>query len=188
MIEHCALQGGDVLKFGGDALLVWFVGDGHATRACRAAVGMRRTIRRRRTTSDGRLVRLAVSIGVHSGRHHLLRRPLPRVTTSSLSGPGGTETVDAESAADAGEILLSPATAAMVPATWLGAARPEGVTLARLTTAQPAPAAEPRTSRGPAAVERLRVGRRAGAGHGRRGLRAPPSSRWASWRSPARMR
>jgi len=29
-------NGGSLLKFGGDALLLWFEGDGHAGRACRA--------------------------------------------------------------------------------------------------------------------------------------------------------
>jgi class 3 adenylate cyclase len=39
-------NGGSLLKFGGDALLLWFEGDGHALRACRATVLMRRTLRR----------------------------------------------------------------------------------------------------------------------------------------------
>ena len=114
------------------------------TRACRAAVGMRQTIRRRRTTSDGKLVRLAVSIGVHSGRHHFftIRSGCDDVIAC---GPGATETVLAESAAGAGEILLSRATAAMVPTTWLGAARDEGVQLARLTTARRQPPPGPGT-------------------------------------------
>ena len=34
-------SGGSLLKFGGDALLLWFDGEGHAARACRAAVLMR---------------------------------------------------------------------------------------------------------------------------------------------------
>ena len=33
--------GGNLLKFGGDALLLLFSGEGHATRAAHAAVGMR---------------------------------------------------------------------------------------------------------------------------------------------------
>ena len=110
---------------------------------------MRRTIRRRRTTSDGKLVRLAVSIGLHSGRHHYFAVHFA-CDDVVVTGPGATETLVAESAAAAGEILLSPATAAMVPATWLGAARAEGITLARLTTAQRHPPPGP----GPDAVWR----------------------------------
>ena len=33
--------GGDVLKFGGDQVLVWFTDDGHEQRAAAACVGMR---------------------------------------------------------------------------------------------------------------------------------------------------
>src|SRR5690349_676354 len=38
-------NGGGLLKFGGDALLLLFTGDGHEKAACRAAVAMRRTLR-----------------------------------------------------------------------------------------------------------------------------------------------
>ena len=38
-------QGGGLLKFGGDALLLLYEGDRHAARAARAAFEMRRTLR-----------------------------------------------------------------------------------------------------------------------------------------------
>ena len=38
-------QGGGLLKFGGDALLLLYEGDDHASRAARAAFEMRRTLR-----------------------------------------------------------------------------------------------------------------------------------------------
>src|SRR5215467_4645539 len=38
-------NGGSLLKFGGDAMLLWFEGEGHTGRACRATVLMRRTLR-----------------------------------------------------------------------------------------------------------------------------------------------
>ncbi len=132
MIEHCDRLGGDVVKFGGDALLVWFSGDGHAERACRSAVAMRSTIRRRRTTSDGKLVRLAVSIGIHSGTHHMFAIH-SGCHDLIVSGPAASATVAAESAASAGEILLTHATARLLPESWLGESRAEGVTLRRLT-------------------------------------------------------
>ena len=63
--------GGSLLKFGGDALLLLFAGDDHATRAAHAAVGMRHRLRTvgRLQTSSG-LVVLRISIGVHSGTFH----------------------------------------------------------------------------------------------------------------------
>ncbi len=38
-------NGGSLLKFGGDALLLWFSTDGHVERACRATLEMRRVLR-----------------------------------------------------------------------------------------------------------------------------------------------
>ena len=130
MIDDCERHGGDVLKFGGDALLVFFEGDCHTERACRAATAMRRTIATRRRTSDGKRVQLAVSIGVHSGEFDLF---VVRIGHDELmvSGPGSTATVDAEAAASAGEILLTFPAAAQVPDSWLGPPRSGGVLLAR---------------------------------------------------------
>ena len=139
MIDDCDRHGGDVLKFGGDALLVFFEGDRHAERACRAAHAMRRTIKAPRRTRDGRRVQLAVSIGVHCGDVDLF------VVHSGhdellVSGPGSTATVDAEAAANAGEILLTSAAAANLPPTWLGKPTADGVLLARVFGAsRPAP-------------------------------------------------
>ena len=64
--------GGSLIKFGGDALLLLFTGEGHATRAAHAAVGMRSRLRSlgRIDTTAGR-VTLRISIGVHSGTFHL---------------------------------------------------------------------------------------------------------------------
>ena len=115
--------GGSLLKFGGDAMLLLFTGDGHAVRAAHAAVGMRARLRvagRIRTTAG--LVVLRISIGVHSGTFHLAlvggsHRELLVV------GPGITETVAAEGVATAGEIVMSAAAAAALPARCRGPAR-----------------------------------------------------------------
>ena len=45
LLDVAYAEGGGLLKFGGDALLLFFDGDDHASRAARAAVGMRRTLR-----------------------------------------------------------------------------------------------------------------------------------------------
>src|SRR5215510_16475466 len=62
-------QGGGLLKFGGDALLLLYEGDGHAGRATRAAFEMRRTLRAigRPRTSAGP-VQLRMHAGLHTGR------------------------------------------------------------------------------------------------------------------------
>ena len=130
MIEDCARHGGDIVKFGGDALLVWFEGDHHLARACRASVAMRTTVRSERRTNDGRRVRLGVSIGLHAGRHRFVLVAAGHDEVL-VSGPGPSATVDAESDASAGEILLSPLTGAMLPSSWLSVRRSQGVPLRR---------------------------------------------------------
>ena len=65
-------NGGGLLKFGGDALLLLFTGTDHALKGARAAVGMRRALREigKLETSGGR-VQLRMSVGLHSGVFHL---------------------------------------------------------------------------------------------------------------------
>jgi class 3 adenylate cyclase/tetratricopeptide (TPR) repeat protein len=115
--------GGSLLKFGGDAMLLLFTGDGHSLRAAHAVVGMRARLRvagRIRTTAG--LVVLRISIGVHSGAFQMAlvggshREFL-------VVGPGATETVTAEGEATAGEIVMSAATASRLPARCRGPAR-----------------------------------------------------------------
>src|SRR6201997_3461211 len=45
LLADVHLLGGSLVKFGGDALLLWFEGDAHAARGCEAAIEMRRRLR-----------------------------------------------------------------------------------------------------------------------------------------------
>ncbi len=124
-------NGGSLLKFGGDALLLWFEGESHAARACRATVLMRRVLRDvGRIDVPGAKVTLRMSQGVNSGRFHFFA-----VGTSHVdllpTGPAWSRLVAMEHAAVAGEILLSPETAALMPVRCLGNAKGPGVLLAR---------------------------------------------------------
>jgi len=113
-------QGGSLLKFGGDAMLLFFAGADHPARACRAAVEMRQELRRSgrfRTTAGA--VWLRMSVGVHSGEVTFFlvgdsHREL------IVAGPAVTRTVEMESAAHAGEILVSEDTAELIPPSALG--------------------------------------------------------------------
>jgi len=122
-------NGASLLKFGGDALLLWFHGDGHAARACAATVEMRRTLAEvgRIELPDAK-VTLRMAQGVHSGSFHFFA-----VGTSHLemlpTGPAWTRTVAMEHTAEAGEIIVSPETAAFLPAECLGVAKGPGVLL-----------------------------------------------------------
>ncbi|MFY9588902.1 MAG: adenylate/guanylate cyclase domain-containing protein, partial [Actinomycetota bacterium] len=122
-------NGGGLIKFGGDALLLLFTGNGHQAKAARAAVGMRRELKEMGSLSTpGGRVALKMSVGVHSGQFHFFlvgdsHREL------MITGPAASETVLMENTADAGEILVSPATAAALPAAVTGAAKEPGLLL-----------------------------------------------------------
>ncbi len=116
LLDHAYREGGSLLKFGGDALLLFFSDAGHPPRACRAALAMRRALREfgRFRTSAG-LVSLRMSVGVHSGPcAFFLAGSDPRELI--VAGPSVSMTVEMESAARAGEILVSASTAAALPA------------------------------------------------------------------------
>jgi class 3 adenylate cyclase/tetratricopeptide (TPR) repeat protein len=124
-------NGGGLLKFGGDALLLWFQGEDHVARACRSAVWMRRTLREvgRLRTSGGQ-VTLRMSVGVHTGSFHFFlvgeaHREL------LVTGPAATRTVEMEHEATAGQILVSPETASLLERTTLGAPTGSGILLSR---------------------------------------------------------
>jgi class 3 adenylate cyclase/tetratricopeptide (TPR) repeat protein len=121
MIAEIERFGGDVLKFGGDALLVLYQGAQHTERACYSTIAMRDLIAEPLTTSTGTRVRLRISQGMHAGTFSLFildgnHREL------MVTGPGVTETVDCEGTAVAGQILLSADAAAGVDPRWLGRA------------------------------------------------------------------
>src|SRR3954452_24019893 len=122
--------GGGLVKLGGDALLLFFDGDGHASRACAAAWGMRDSLDALGPleTSVGP-VELKMHVGIHSGdfdfflvgnRHREL----------IVAGPDATVTVEMEDTAEAGEIAVSHATAAHLATTSLDDRKGAGTLLA----------------------------------------------------------
>lgn len=119
-------QGGGLLKFGGDALLLLYEGKEHAARAARAAFEMRRTLRvigRPRTSAGA--VQLRMHAGLHSGRFQFFlvgdsHREL------LLTGPSATRTVEMEATSEAGEILVSAETSSLLAADTLAEEKGEG--------------------------------------------------------------
>jgi len=115
MLDLARARGGMLLKFGGDALLLFFEGEEHAVCAAACAVEMQRALRResKARTSVGPL-RLSMSVGLHSGPvDFFLVGGAHRELV--VLGPAATRTVATESAAHAGEIAVSSATAALLP-------------------------------------------------------------------------
>jgi len=129
LLDVAYAGGGGLLKFGGDALLLFFTGEQHTERACDAAYGMRKALRElgRPRTSAGP-VTLKMHVGIHSdvfdfflvGESH--RELL-------LTGPGVTRAVEMEAGAEAGEILVSEETAATLPEQVLGDEKEGGLLL-----------------------------------------------------------
>src|SRR3954454_1896370 len=120
LLEVAYAEGGGLLKFGGDALLLLYDGDDHAARAAKAAFEMRRALRAigRPRTSAG-AVPLRMHAGLHSGRFQFFlvggsHREL------LVAGPGATRVVELEAASEAGEIVVSAETAAELEASTLG--------------------------------------------------------------------
>ncbi len=124
-------QGAGVIKWGGDAVLLLFEGAGHETRACRAALNMQRQMKSagKLRTSSG-LVTLRMSVGIHSGAFDFfLVGDLHRELV--ITGPAATMTVEMETVAEAGEVAVSPATAAALDRRCLGEEKGPAILLRR---------------------------------------------------------
>jgi class 3 adenylate cyclase/tetratricopeptide (TPR) repeat protein len=120
LIELAAERGGDLLKFGGDALLLLFSGPQHAARAVAAADQLQDALTRHARVDTGSgVVTLRMSIGVHSGPVQLF---LVGASHRELivTGETAARTCAMEAAAAAGEVLLSPETAALLDHAWVG--------------------------------------------------------------------
>jgi class 3 adenylate cyclase/tetratricopeptide (TPR) repeat protein len=115
-------DGADLVKWGGDAMLLLFQGPDHAARAARASHRMRAmlaVIGRIRTASVN--ISLRMSVGVHSGDFDFFLVGDPVLHQELIiSGPGASVTAVTEAAAAAGQIGLSPATAALLDPRLLG--------------------------------------------------------------------
>lgn len=109
-------DGGDVVKFAGDALLVLFTGDDHARHAAHAAWNMNRVLA---AIGDIHLAaartKLRMSVGVHSGNYELLLTGVDIVSVV-MTGRATSRVLELQSAASAGQILVSAETAALLPA------------------------------------------------------------------------
>lgn len=117
---------GDPLKFAGDALIVFFEGPDHAGRACAAGLAMQEALELSPSIRVGRsAVRLRMSVGVHTGTFLMTAVGSTHLDLLVL-GPDASHTVVMESAAVAGEVLASDATAARLDGRLVADRRPDG--------------------------------------------------------------
>lgn len=115
MIEEIDRRGGDVLKFGGDALFVLFDGAEHAQQACASAAAMMNILEC--TDVDGG-TQLSMTIGAASGEIPLLLAGARR-RELVVHGWVVDACLQCESDAEPGEILVHATTAAELPAAWV---------------------------------------------------------------------
>ncbi|MGZ4331303.1 MAG: adenylate/guanylate cyclase domain-containing protein, partial [Solirubrobacteraceae bacterium] len=124
-------RGGSLVKFGGDAMLLFFYDEEHTQRACSAAAAMRRTLRKVGHIRAGESnVVLRMSVGVHRGYYTMF------VVGDShrelfIGGSAATTVVEMESAASPGQIVVSPQTAGHLPRSCVGANVGSGFLLSR---------------------------------------------------------
>ena len=103
---------GDALKFAGDALIIFFDGPDHPGRASAAALAMQDALATCSSIRVGKgTVRLRMSIGIHTGRFHMMAVGDGHIDLLIL-GDAATRTVLTEEEANAGEVLVSHETAA----------------------------------------------------------------------------
>ncbi len=111
LIDEITPLGGDVVFFGGDALFVVFTGDSHARRAFQAGEAMHRTVAAYPAIeTPTEPVSLSLSVGAASGTSQVVVAGGPH-EAMFLIGPAIDRTLDMESSAVAGELLVSRAVA-----------------------------------------------------------------------------
>ncbi|WP_353510969.1 adenylate/guanylate cyclase domain-containing protein [Intrasporangium sp.] len=117
LLEQARREDADLVKWGGDAVLLLFRGQDHAARAVRATAAMRRALYSvGRTGSSAGKVTLRMSTGIHSGDFDFFLVGDPNVHLELIvSGPAASRTAELEGAATAGQIAVSPETAAGLP-------------------------------------------------------------------------
>lgn len=112
LIDAAYEYGGEVIKFGGDALLVLFRGPAHQRRAADAGLAMQRALH---SSSAAKRANLTMTVGVADG-------PFDVFLVGSgyrellITGPRASEVIRLEAAAPKGQTLVSDSIAAQLPA------------------------------------------------------------------------
>lgn len=130
---------GSLLKFGGDALLLLFVGPGHQARAAHSADGMRRELLEAgQLDSMAGKVRLGMTVGAHCGWFDFF------LVGSSheeliVAGPEASRVVELEGSAEEGEVMISAELAAHVDPSLVAEGRAGGCLLVGTPETTPVP-------------------------------------------------
>jgi adenylate cyclase len=152
MIAVIEAAGGDLLSFGGDALLVLFDGPEHARAATATAIELLRALDGfERSVPGVGTFPLSMHIGVAAGRVALVSAGQPHALRYSAMGATVNAVARAEAYGGRGELVLNPAAWAAVAADAEGEAVPGSGGFVRVRALRGrAPAATPTTSPPPA--------------------------------------
>lgn len=104
LIEAAYEYDGEIIKFGGDALLVLFRGDDHGRRAAGTGLAMQRTLG---ASTAARRSKLTMTVGVAGGPFDTFLAGDPRSELLIISG-AADRVIQLESDAGQGETLVSP--------------------------------------------------------------------------------
>lgn len=140
LVEAALAEGCDLLKWGGDAVLLLADGAESGVRGARAAARMRAALARvgHLGTSVGPVV-LRASSGVATGEIHLALAGDPTMHRELMVlGPVASRVVTTEAAAAPGQVLLDAATTLGMPGRFVGAASGPGFLLRGTPPAPPA--------------------------------------------------
>jgi len=115
LLDVARTHGGSNVKFGGDALLLLFTGEGHARHAVAAALAMQRATRRFPSVQVGRdRIRVSMSVGAHSGVFWSASVGVPgRRMQHFILGKDASRVAQTEAVAAAGEVVVTAATLAL---------------------------------------------------------------------------
>lgn len=126
LIDAAYAHGGEVIKFGGDAILVLFRGEGHQLRVSHAAIAMQVALH---ASPAAKRADLTMTVGAAEG-------PFDTFVVGSayrellIVGRAASEVIRLEGEAAKGETLVSPSLAAHLPAGLLGRTHSGGVAVA----------------------------------------------------------
>lgn len=145
--------GGVQMKFGGDAMLLFFSGDEHAPRAGACALDMQRAMPEfADVPAGGETHQLRMRVGFHSGSFFSASAGMPGGSLHYLlMGPDVSRTAASEGAAEPGQVVASTQAAALLPRAIMHPAPHDCVQIVALDEPRrPPPPAD--TSRAPSPV------------------------------------
>ncbi|MBP7691842.1 MAG: AAA family ATPase, partial [Anaerolineales bacterium] len=145
MLHQLHAQGGQLIKFGGDALLGLFTGPTSAAAALRAALNMQAAMSaftQTQTSQEGAFP-LRMSIGLRFGRFCAAELGTPEGMEYALFGADVNAVAAAEAVAEAGQVVTDAATLAAVSAPCQTRPGPAGYVIVETLEAAEAPAQLP---------------------------------------------